>query len=85
MGRRAFTRTRDRNRRDDSAGAGAFMSNYFTNLCSGSEAGSYLRLIDCVSLNSTQGLRVIKKRRRLHLRLLNGLGDRDRECGIVLL
>jgi len=30
-------------------------------MCSGSEAGSYLRLIDCV-YHSTLGLRVIKKR-----------------------
>ena len=32
-------------------------------MCSGSEAGSYLRLIDFV-YHSTLGLRVIKKRRR---------------------
>ena len=36
--------------------------NYFTEMCSGSEAGSYLRLIDFVC-HSTLGLRVIKKRR----------------------
>jgi len=29
-----------------------FKNNYFTETCSGSEAGSYLRLIDFVSLNS---------------------------------
>ena len=29
-----------------------FKNNYFTEMCSGSEAGSYLRLIDFVSLNS---------------------------------
>jgi len=36
--------------------------NYSTEMCSGSEAGSYLRLIDFY--HSTLGLRVIKKRRR---------------------
>ena len=34
--------------------------NYFTEMCSGSEAGSYLRLIDFV-YSSTLGLRVVKK------------------------
>ena len=29
-----------------------FQNNYFTGMRSGSEEGSYLRLIDCVSLNS---------------------------------
>ena len=32
-------------------------------LCSSSEAGSYLRLIDCV-YHSTPGLRVIKKKKK---------------------
>ena len=40
-----------------------FEINLFTEMCSGSEAGSYLRLIDFVYL-STLGLRVIKRRRR---------------------
>ena len=35
----------------------------FTEMCSGSEAGSYLRLVDFVYL-STLGLRVMKKKRR---------------------
>ena len=35
--------------------------NYFAETCSGSEAGSYLRLIDFVH-HSTLGLRVIKKK-----------------------
>ena len=35
---------------------------YFTEICSGSEAGSYLRLIDFV-YHSTLGLRVIKKKK----------------------
>ena len=38
-------------------------NNYFTEMRSGSEAGSYLRLIYFV-YHSTLGLRVIKKRRR---------------------
>ena len=38
-------------------------NNYFTEMCSGSEAGSYLRLIDFV-YHSTLGLRVIKRRRK---------------------
>ena len=37
--------------------------NYFTEMCSGSEAGSYLRLIDFVH-HSTLGLRVIKKKKK---------------------
>ena len=37
------------------------LENYFTEMCSGSEAGSYLRPIDFV-YHSTLGLRVIKKR-----------------------
>ena len=36
-------------------------NNYFTEMCSGSEAGSYLRRIDFV-YHSTLGLRVIKKK-----------------------
>ena len=40
-----------------------FQNNYFTEMCSGSEAGAYVRLIDRV-YHSTLGLRVIKKRRR---------------------
>ena len=39
-----------------------FENNHFTELCSGSEAGSYLRLIDFV-YHSTLGLTVIKKER----------------------
>ena len=37
-------------------------NNYFTEMCSGSEAGSYLKLIDFV-YHSTLGLRVIKKKK----------------------
>ena len=37
-----------------------FENNYFTEICRGSEAGSYLRLIDFV-YHSTLGLRVIKE------------------------
>ena len=43
-------------------GAPTFENNYFAEMCSGSEAGSYLRLIDFV-YHSTLGLRVMKKRR----------------------
>jgi len=39
-----------------------FENNYFTEMCSGSETGSYLRLIDFV-YQSTLGLRVIKKKK----------------------
>jgi len=39
-----------------------FENNYFTETCSGSEAGSYSRLIDFV-YHSTLGLRVIKKKK----------------------
>jgi len=38
--------------------------DYLTEMCSGSEAGSYLRLIDFV-YHSTLGLRVMKKRRSI--------------------
>ena len=38
-------------------------NNYFTEMCSGSEAGSYLRLMDFV-YHSTLGVRVIRKKRR---------------------
>ena len=40
-----------------------FENNYFTEMCSGSKAGSYLRRIDFI-YHSTLGLRVIKKNRR---------------------
>jgi len=39
-------------------------NNYFTETCSGSEAGSHLRLIDFV-YHSTLGLRVIMKKKGL--------------------
>ena len=42
----------------------ATADNYFTEMCSGSEAGSYLRLIDFV-YHSTLGLRVTKKKKKL--------------------
>jgi len=38
-------------------------NNYFTELCSGSEAGWYLRLRDFM-YHSTLGLRVIKKKKK---------------------
>jgi len=49
-------------------------NNYFTEMCSGSEAGSYLRIRDYV-YHSTLGLRVIKKKKRRgegHKSILNG-------------
>ena len=42
----------------------SIQSNYFTEMCSGSEAGSYLRLIDFV-YHSTLGLRVRKKKKKV--------------------
>ena len=47
-----------------------FENNYFTEMCSGSEAGSYLRPIDLV-YPSTLGLIVIKKRRGNNLQGLS--------------
>ena len=44
-------------------GSSQCKSNYFTEMCSGSEAGSYLRLIDLVN-PSTLGVRVIKKKKK---------------------
>jgi len=41
-----------------------FENNYFTEMCSGSEEGSYLRLIDFL-YHSTLGLRVMKKKKTL--------------------
>ena len=40
-------------------------NNYLTEMCIGSEAGSYSRLVDFVYL-STLGLRVIKKKKKAH-------------------
>ena len=45
-----------------------FENNYDTEMCRGSEAGSYLRLIEFL-YHSTLGLRVIKKKKK-HLRVL---------------
>ena len=38
-------------------------NNYFTEMCSGAEAGSYLRLMDFVD-HSTLGMRVIKNKKK---------------------
>jgi len=38
------------------------VNNHFTEMCSASEAGSYLRLIDLV-YHSTLGLKIIKKKK----------------------
>ena len=42
-----------------------FENNQFTEMCSGSEAGSVLRLIDFV-YHFTLGLRVIKRKKKVH-------------------
>jgi len=39
----------------------SFKDNYFAEMCSGSEAGSYLGLVDSV-YHSSLGFRVIKKK-----------------------
>ena len=38
-------------------------NSYFTEMCSGSEAGSYFRLIDCV-YHLIPGLRVMERKKR---------------------
>ena len=48
-------------------------NKYFTEMCSGSEAGSYLRLIDFVH-HSTLGLRVMKKKKHHASGSAPGLG-----------
>jgi len=49
---------------DDRSWVVQFKNNYFPEKCSGSEAGSYLRLIDFV-YHSTLRLRVIKKKKKV--------------------
>ena len=49
-----------------------FENNYFTEMCSGSEAGSYLRLVDFL-YHPTLGSRVIKKKKK------NRIAPRDRK------
>jgi len=56
---------------------GQFENNYFTEMCSGSEAGSYLRLIDFV-YHSTLGLRVITKKKKKDQRV-RGSGAKDED------
>jgi len=51
---------------DPSADRHGFKNNYFTEMCCGSETGSYLMLIDFVH-HSTLGLRVIKKKKKVDL------------------
>ena len=53
-----------------------FKNNCFTEMCSGSETGSYLRLVDFV-YHSSLGSRVTKKRRR---RCPGEDPHREREC-----
>ena len=57
-------------------GAWQFENNYFTEMCSGSEAGSYSRLIDCV-YHSTLGVRVRNKKAE-EVTCAEGRGS---ECG----
>ena len=47
---------------DQSTRSLQFENIYFTGMCSGSEVGSYVRLIDFV-YHTTLGLRVIKKKK----------------------
>ena len=50
-----------------------FENNCLTEMCSGSEAGSYLRFLDFV-YHSTLGLRVIKKKKRVRTCLGSSIG-----------
>jgi len=69
--------------RDDVGAIGPRTENkYFTEMCSGSESGSYLRLIDFV-YHSTLRLRVIKKKKRTNsprTRCLPAERERGREA-----
>ena len=47
---------------------------YFTEMCSGSEGGSYLKLIDFV-YDSPLGLRIIKKKEEVEQGVRDGLVD----------
>ena len=61
-------------------GVSQFGNYYFAEVCSGSEAGSYSRLIDFV-YNSTPGLRVMKKKKKPQRR---GIGSiREVEVGTL--
>ena len=53
-----------------------FENTYFTEMCSGSEEGSYLRLIDVV-YHSTLGLREIKRDEEGQVAVVPGVG-----CGV---
>jgi hypothetical protein len=50
---------------------GVSVYDYFTEMCSGFEAGSYVRLIDFVN-HSTLGLRLAKKKIRCQCRSVEG-------------
>jgi len=50
-------------------------NNYFTEICSGSEAGSYLRLID-FGYPSTLGLRVIQKKIGINIQRIPSESER---------
>ena len=56
------------------------MPNYFTETCSGSEAGSYLRLTDCVSHNSRlESHKAEEKKPRLYHTFASPLFRANRE------
>jgi len=60
-------------------GRSQFENNYFTEMCSGSETGSYFRLIDFV-YHSTLGLRVLKKKECRDK--VEGDGSLDRDTAV---
>ena len=62
-------------------GSSQFENNYFTEMCSGSEAGSYLRLVYFV-YHSTLGLRVIKKKKQGRAGSLED-GSTDRGTSLI--
>ena len=66
---------RDKARTRIPAGDSHPANNYFTEMCSGSEAVSYLRIIDFV-YHSTLGLRVIQHERRCNAECRQDTADR---------
>jgi len=78
----AFLQTSDQRLRTNRAKASTFLyqvhsqfpNSYCTEMCSGSETGSYVRRIACM-YHSALGLRVIKKKRRPGPLLPTCVGD----------
>jgi hypothetical protein len=60
-----------------------FENYYFTEMCSGSEAGEYLRLMDFV-YRSTLGLREVKEKKKFDLFVSGVLSARSRLWGFGL-